>query len=341
MRVEQLVGVCLTLSLVSAACAGGPPQTTAQPEPAASIQPAESRAVGRADGRYYAETGHTLDPLFVDFYDLLGGPELLGYPITESFIDPHSGLLIQYFENARLELVPDQDGPGSKVRLAELGVLVGGWDLPQPGSRLPIGSSPNCRYYEQSGHQVCHAFLEFYEAHGGPDTFGLPTTEFRVAGDRVVQYFEKFRLDWTPETGSTGQIRVGPLGQEHFDRMGYGPALLAPVPPGDLSDYRVLQLRLNASVSKPLVSANEAQSIYLTVSDQNFRPVEGAATLLTIRLPDAPPRFEMLPLTDQNGVTRAEVRLEDLPPGTRVALEYTVVFGSLSALTRDSFYVWW
>lgn len=298
-------------------------------------------AVAQSSGRYYPETGHTLDPAFVQFYDDHGGPALLGFPITESFVDPHSGLLIQYLENARLELAAGAGGPGSsQVRLAELGVLVGGWDLPVKSGRLPIGRSPGCRYYQESGHQVCHAFLEFYQQHGGPDTFGLPVTEFRIEDGRVVQYFETFRLDWYPEAGPGDRIRVGPLGKLHFQQMGYSQALLSPVAPSDQSQYRVLGLQLSASVLHPLLGASDTQSLYLSVTDQNFRPVAGAATLLTIHLPDST-RFMMLPLTDSDGVTGIDLSFPNQQPGTRVALEYTVVFGELSALTRDSFYIWW
>lgn len=294
-------------------------------------------AGAQTSGRYYAETGHTLDGRFVEFFDGRGGPELLGFPITESFIDPHSGLLIQYLENARLERTAGGD---PLVRLSELGILVGGWDLPQRAAPIPIGRNPGCRYYEESGHQVCHAFLDFYERHGGPASFGLPTTEFRIEDGRVVQYFEIFRLDWYPESRNGNRIRIGPLGRLHFEQMAYSPALLSPVAPSDPLEYRVLDLRLNASVRTPLLSVEEVQSLYLAVSDQNFRPVEGAATLLTVHLPGAT-RFQMLPLTDHNGVTRAELSFPDQLPGTRVTLEYTVVFGELSALTRDSFYIWW
>lgn len=306
----------------------------------AALLLAASPALAQESGRYYPETGHTLDASFVETFDRRGGAGLLGYPITESFVDPHSGLKIQYFENARLELVdPDGGGP-SQVRLAELGILVGGWDLPLKSALLPIGRNPGCRYYEESGHQVCHAFLEFYESHGGAQSFGLPTSEFRIEGGRVVQYYEIFRLDWYPESGAGERIRVGPLGREHFKQMGYSPALLSPVAPGDLADYRVLDLRLSASVEQPLVSVNDTQALYLAVSDQNFRPVEGAATLLTVHLPGST-HFQMLPLTDSDGVARAELSFPDQVPGTRVSLEYTVVYGGLSALTRDSFYIWW
>lgn len=306
---------------------------------ALALSPQTAIAAGEG-GRYYPESGHTLDDLFVEHFDLQGGVPVLGYPITESFVDPYSGILVQYTENARLELAPDAEDGELQVRLAELGVLLGGWDLPLKAGLLPIGHSPGCRFYKESGHQVCHSFLSFYESNGGPAIFGMPITEFRIEDFRVVQYFERFRLDWYPEAESGNRIRVAPLGRMHFELMGYVPGLLAPVVPGDLENYSVHDLRVSASVLRPLVGQNETQWLYLAVSDQNYRPVEGAAALLTIELPDAV-FFEMMPLTDRNGVTQIEIQIGDQLPGTRVSLEYTVVYDRLYALTRDSFYMWW
>jgi len=297
-------------------------------------------ARAQTEDRYYSETGHTLSATFELFYDTRGGPPILGFPITEAFVDPFSGQLVQYLENARLELAPDPGSEELQVRVADLGVLIGGWDLPLPDNRFPIGHSPGCRYYEGSGHQVCHAFLDFYEGHGGPEVFGFPISEFRIEQARVVQYFHSFRLDWYPEAEAGRQIRIAPLGRTHFGRMGYSSDLLASVDPSDQQPYSVLALRSSASVLNPLLGTGESQRAYLIVSDQNNRPVEGAAALLTIYLPDGL-QFKMMPLTDRNGVAQIELRLDPEPPGTRVALEYTVVYGSLSALTRDSFYIWW
>jgi hypothetical protein len=305
---------------------------------ALAIQSVAARA--QAGGRYYSETGHTLSATFEVFYDARGGAEILGYPITEAFVDPFSGLLVQYMENARLELAPDLQSEELQVRVADLGVLIGGWDLPLSASWFPIGHSPGCRFYEGSGHQVCHAFLDFYESRGGAGVFGLPISEFRIEQARMVQYFHDFRLDWYPEADDGRPIRIAPLGRSHFDRMGYSPDLLAPVDPADQGVYSILALRPSASVLNPLLGAGETQRAYLIVSDQNNRPVAGAAALLTVYLPDGL-QFKMMPLTDGNGVAQLELQLDSQLPGTRIALEYTVVYEGLFALTRDSFYVWW
>lgn len=291
------------------------------------------------EGRYFPETGHTLDPVFETFFDGHGAEFILGHPITESYVDPYSGFLVQYFENARLEYAPDSSGELA-IRLTGLGVLLGGWDLPIEGERFPIGNNPGCHYYADSGHQVCHAFLDFYETHGEQSVFGMPITELRFESGRMVQYFQDFRLDWYPEETDGKRIRVAPLGTEHFDRMGYPLSLLEPIVPGDLENYPVLDIRLSSSVLKPLIGTDEIQQVYLVVSDQNRQPVEGAAALLTIYSPEGM-RFRMMPITDSNGVTQIDIPLEGSIPGSRISLEYTVVYESLSELTRDSFYIWY
>ena len=42
--------------------------------------------------------------------DTIGGTMSFGYPISEPFIDPHTGLSVQYFERARFEYHPEHAG---------------------------------------------------------------------------------------------------------------------------------------------------------------------------------------------------------------------------------------
>jgi hypothetical protein len=71
------------------------------------------------------------------------------------------------------------------------------------------------RYYEQTGHNVGGAFLEFYDANGGVQTFGLPLSEAFLDSDSglTVQYFEHVRLEWHPDAASSGTIVVADLGK--------------------------------------------------------------------------------------------------------------------------------
>lgn len=293
-------------------------------------------AYAQEGGRYYPETGHSVDGRFVDFFDGHGGLAILGYPITNSFIDPQTGWLIQYFQNARVELAPDSGGVLT-VRLSPLGEMLGGWQPPLPANS---GSGAGCRVYAESGHSVCHAFLDYYLADGGPALFGYPISEFRLENDRIVQYFQGFRLDWYPDDPSGINVRVAPLGRVHFDTAGYDPALLEPGLPTDMLLYRIIELQPQASVSKPVVQPSDAEEVFVTVRDQNANPVAGASVTLVAHFPEGD-RTIIMPLTDDAGYSRLTLTFEGQMPGTDVPLEFWVVRGEIQASTRDSFRIWW
>jgi hypothetical protein len=303
------------------------------------VPPSPSHAQG-GGGRYYAETGHTLGAAFLLFFDALGGPEILGYPITDSFVDPLSGWLIQYTENARMELVPSRDQDEVRPRLSSLGEALGGWEPPleDPGGALTAGMG-GCRFYTESHHNVCHAFLEFYEAHGGPTTFGYPISEFTLEAGRIVQYFQAFRLDWYPDDPGGGRVRIAPLGRTHFERLAYDPELLRPANPG-ASAHLVRELRAQASLQDAVAESSGSQTVYVVARDQTLHPVARAAVLLAARFPNGE-RTLVMPLTDENGVSRITLQFENVPPGSVVDLEFWVVYGELQAVARDSFRVWW
>jgi hypothetical protein len=291
-------------------------------------------------GRYYAETGHTLGASFVEFFDELGGTEILGYPITDPLVDPLSGWLIQYTENARMELVPSREQGAAAPRLSSLGEALGGWEPPleEPGGGFASGSG--CRFYTESHHNVCHAFLDFYDLHGGPATFGYPISEFTLEAGRIVQYFQAFRLDWFPEAPGGGAVRIAPLGRVHFENLGYDPELLRSAGSAGISRPGVSALRAHASLLVSVTGSSGSQTVFLVVRDQLLRPVTRAAVLLLARFPNGE-RTLVMPLTDEEGASRLTLQFEDVPPGSVVELEYWVVYGELQAVTRDSFRVWW
>jgi hypothetical protein len=96
---------------------------------------AESSVLGTPDCEYFAETGHRLCGRFGDYWHTHGlklgdshtvsfreSLALLGYPISEEFTDPESGLTVQYFERARLEYHPDKAGTPDEVSTGSLNV---------------------------------------------------------------------------------------------------------------------------------------------------------------------------------------------------------------------------
>lgn len=291
-------------------------------------------------GRYYSETGHTLDARFVAFFDDHGGEAILGYPITDSFIDPRSGWQIQYLENARLELAPDQGSGFVGVRLSALGEALGGWEPPLAADQIPASADATCRYFPESGHAVCHAFLDYYLANGGPALFGYPISEFKLEGERIIQYFQAFRLDWYPEVSEGSQVRPATLGRDHFAVMGYEPELLRPRLPTDRLLYEVLELRPRVSVRHPVLGPDGKQEVFVAVRDQNYNPVPGATVVLTVHLAAAD-RILLMPATDERGVSRITFEYQGEPRGLTATLDITVVLDRIQALTRDSFLIWY
>ena len=70
--------------------------------------------------RMFAETGHGIGGGFRWFWEHNGGLMIFGYPLTDEFTDPETGLVVQYFERARFEYHPENDDPYT-VLLTRLG----------------------------------------------------------------------------------------------------------------------------------------------------------------------------------------------------------------------------
>ena len=103
---------------------------------------------------------------------------------------------------------------------------------------------------------------------------------------------------------------------------------------------RVEGLFPRASVISPVISSNDTQEIFITVRDQNLNPISGASSMVTIHLPNGD-QSVLMPLSDENGVSRLILSINNQPPGSIVSLEYRVVYGDFQATTRDSFRIWW
>lgn len=102
----------------------------------------------------------------------------------------------------------------------------GVWDVlrhsDQPAARSPkIGDdNANRRYFNETGHSLMNGFKAFWETNGGLLQFGFPLTdeftERNPADDRMytVQYFERARLEWHPDTAT---VVLGRIGAETFN----------------------------------------------------------------------------------------------------------------------------
>jgi hypothetical protein len=290
---------------------------------------------GDATDRYVPETGHVIEAHFVAFYDKHGGRQILGDPLTDAFIDPKSGLLIQYFENARLELISGEKTDWT-VQLAPLGQMIFGWD--QPSEDDLSQPSPGCRFFPEARFSVCHAFLDFFEQHGGVEVFGLPISSNRIEDGNLTQLFQRFRLEWVADDSSDHAIRISPLGRIHFGIAGYNPELLQPTLSGTNIPGMKEELHIETSLSTPLLEAGATQVVYVTVRDDDLNPLEGASTLLTAHFQSGP-QYILLPVTDENGVTSTHLTADEFSTNSEVLLEFLVQYDDMISIARDSFLI--
>jgi uncharacterized protein YkwD len=68
---------------------------------------------------YFAATGHSLADPFFSFWRSNGGISLFGYPISEPL--RQDGMLVQWFERARMEYHPELASKGQVIQLTHLG----------------------------------------------------------------------------------------------------------------------------------------------------------------------------------------------------------------------------
>lgn len=159
---------------------------------------------------YFAETKQTVRGEFLQFFRDRGGVELFGPPVSPELVE--DGVRVQYFRNVRLEWHPDSPQP-YRVQPGLLGELLGKRQPPLPSAAIPPANRADERYYPETGHTVRFAFLAFFDAHGGVDTFGYPISEVGMDDTgHLVQWFQRAQLVWK-EDGGEGRIQLAPLGE--------------------------------------------------------------------------------------------------------------------------------
>ena len=91
----------------------------------------------------------------------------------------------------------------------------------------PAEPQEGCDYYEETGHNLCEPFQEFWANNGGLPVFGYPITEaaneFNIdrQDEYLTQWFERERLEHHPAlAGSPYEVLLGRLGNEVLLEMG-------------------------------------------------------------------------------------------------------------------------
>jgi hypothetical protein len=96
---------------------------------------AQLAAVNPLACRLYAQTGFSVCYAFLDFYDQFGGAAQFGYPLSP--FEYQDGLIVQYFERARMEWDPSNP-QGERVVLTDLGTLYFDKLNEDPGLKLAV-----------------------------------------------------------------------------------------------------------------------------------------------------------------------------------------------------------
>lgn len=295
-------------------------------------------AQSQSNELYFPETGHTVQGEFLAAYQSVPAPRLLyGLPITDAFLDTTIGQQVQYFERARFELAPQSPGVWS-VELAHLGRK-----LYQPDQSRPLPAAAQrlqsaCRLVAgPDGEQpVCFAFLRFFEQHGGLKQFGAPISGLLLERGRIVQYFEKTRLEWRPELPAGQRVQLADLGRDFL-------ALRTHEWPHYLPENRpqqVLELKVLAQAERPVTAMQDQQTMIFLVTDQNQRPVQGARLEINVRLPDGSQMAYTLPETSNaEGAARFTFSFETAIPGT-VLVESSASYAALKSNSTSTFRAW-
>jgi hypothetical protein len=192
---------------------------TATPVPTATPQPGVNCQLPASTGRSYTfpQTNHTVSGVWLQYLQMHGDVDILGYPRSEVICDPITKQTVQYFQRVVLEYHPENP-PAYQIerRLLVPALFGGSADAPADKSSPPAGDS---YYFAQTGHFVANVapdgsptfFKQFFDAHGKEDTFGYPLEEpkQRTGADGSVRWTQRFQaaiMEYHAENDKAGNV---------------------------------------------------------------------------------------------------------------------------------------
>lgn len=201
--------------------------------------------------RCFPETGQCISGRIREFWEQNGGLPVFGFPIgpQQEMTIEGMPLQAQWFERNRLELHPENSRPYD-VLLGRLSVD----RLTQQGrdwfAFRKVGRPiAGCRYFPETGHNICGSFLRAWSAAGieldgqaglseveNLAFLGLPLSwevpeVFPNGAIYVVQWFERGRLESHPENPPPYNMQLGLLGREVIEGGSTPPPPAPPAQP--------------------------------------------------------------------------------------------------------------
>ena len=286
------------------------------------------------DIKFFSETGHHVKGEFLQYYNSnLNATIIYGYPITEEFTNK-DGKKIQYFQRARFEYRADLPA-GQRVQLT----LLGRETFVTTGA-LNVNNSFACRVFTETNFSVCFNFLEFFDKYGGAAQFGYPISSFEYHEDKLVQYFEKARLEWQPWKPEGQRVVVSDLGRIYFDQLREDPGLLTPVKAQDKTTNKLSSIQVRAFVWKAVTLATDSQLIYIIAQDQALQPVANVKCTAVVNWKDGRKDSSTIS-TNTNGIGLMALSFSNQPYGSLVYVDIACESNGLKANTTTSFRVWY
>jgi hypothetical protein len=301
---------------------------------------------------YFATTGHHVCDEFLEFFNSRGGLEIFGYPTTEGYVDPAMGRWVQYFQNSRMEMHPENPAPYN----VQLGLLIDemGYSYPLPSAdQIPASNNSIHHYFEETGYVVSYAFLEFFREKGGVDIFGYPRSQFLYENGHIVQYFQRARMEWHPEDTTGTQMQLSPIGDMYIERFGVPLDVVNPVDPeifvsptiaAPTATPRpyVTELKVNASVRYYVITSEDgSQTLFVYVLDQKGEPVPDASVSMVIHYPTGDQTVDFEQPTNESGFTGHHFKILPGLSGHKVVIDVIATYGVLKADTQTFFLPWW
>jgi hypothetical protein len=286
------------------------------------------------DPKFFIETGHNVKGEFLQYYNSNPNATIIyGYPITEE-ITTKDGKKIQYFQRTRFEYRAELPA-GQRVQLT----LLGRETFVSTGA-LNVNNSFACRVYSETNYSVCFNFLEFFDKYGGVAQFGYPISAFEYHENKLVQYFEKARLEWQPWKPEGQRVVVSDLGRMYFDQLHEDAGLLAPVKPQDNTTKSLSSIQVRAFVWKAVTLATDSQLIYIIVQDQALQPVANVQCTAVVNWKDGRKDSSAIS-TNTNGIGLMALSFSNQPYGSLVYIDISCASNDLKANTTTSFRVWY
>ena len=289
--------------------------------------------------RYFDETKHNVCGKFLEYYDSRGGLEIFGNPISEAYYNQDLELEVQYFQNSRMEYHPTNPEP-YQMLLGLLGDELGYWSPPAPPDKIPMFNNDLHHYFPETGHLLEYVFLDYFRAKGGLDIFGYPRSEYMFKDGKMVQYFQRARMEWHPEITTGPQMHLALLGEMVVDVFSLTGPPFEPAEPTN-TERPPTKLKVSASVRYVIMGQAGGQTVYVYVADQNGDPVESAEVSMVVGYPSGDQVYPFDEQTDNTGFAGHHFQVPQTSAGEKVVITVTVTAAGLSETTQTFFFAWW